>query len=130
MNTYLTITDKASYLAWRTQWRAEYAALSTLIRKMKWARWFLASTSKKSEAQEARYKALAAKRARKYGFHPAGQCCELAATATNMLEIRKLSKARAQEQYLMQKQITSASSASSASTPSPQPASPCAAQET
>ena len=32
--------DKTSYLAWRAQWKADYAALSNTIRDMKWARWF------------------------------------------------------------------------------------------
>lgn len=34
MNT-LNFTDRASYIAWRSEWRAEYAALSTEIRSLK-----------------------------------------------------------------------------------------------
>lgn len=34
LNT-LNFTDRASYLAWRSEWRANYAALSTEIRSLK-----------------------------------------------------------------------------------------------
>lgn len=101
MNTNsVTFTDKASYLAWRAQWKADYAALSNLIREMKWARWFVLSQCDKSEAQKARFEALSKAHSGKYGFHPVGECLRLRAQATAMLEVRKESKVRAQEQYL------------------------------
>mgnify|MGYP007020385529 CR=1 FL=1 len=37
MNTQLNFTDRASYIAWRSEWRASYAALSEQIRLLKLA---------------------------------------------------------------------------------------------
>lgn len=37
MNTQLNFTDRASYIAWRSEWRASYAALSEQIRSLKLA---------------------------------------------------------------------------------------------
>lgn len=108
MNTNSTaFTDKASYLAWRAQWKADYAALSSLIRDMKWARWFDRSHCAKSEAQQARFKALSKAHTGKHGFHPIGECLKLRARATAMLEVRKESKVKAQEQYLASKPAAS-----------------------
>jgi len=104
MNTNsITFTDKTSYLAWRAQWKADYAALSNTIRDMKWARWFASSVCDKSEAQQARFDAIKKAHTFPHGFYPAYVCRTLRAKATAMLEVRKESKIKAQEQYLAAK---------------------------
>lgn len=72
MNTQLNFTDRTSYLAYRAQWRAEYAELSLEIRSLK----RISKTGTQEEQSRAQSK-LSSK----------------SATATAMLKQRAKSKA-------------------------------------
>jgi hypothetical protein len=95
--------NKEEYLTWRSQWRADYRALSKQIRDIKFARWSEDSRRggvKMSEVQLARYNQIAQPYIAKHGvFYPSYQLEALRAKATAMLEERKLSKQEAQRQY-------------------------------
>lgn len=72
MNTQLNFTDRASYIAWRSEWRASYKALSQEIRSLK-----LASKSGTQDEQSSAQSKLSRK----------------SAEATAMLKLRAKSKA-------------------------------------
>jgi len=110
-----TFNSKETYLVWRSEWRADYKALSEAIRETKYGRWHdnaLRNTPGLiSQAQTARYRALALKHgsprspamAVRYGpqaWFPDCALIHLRVQAAAMLEMRKESKAEAQRQYL------------------------------
>ncbi len=78
----LPFNTKAEYLAWRTQWKANYAALSETIRQHK--------TDRKDKDSAIRSMAQ-------------GQHHVCRRRATQMLEERKASKEQAQRLYLAAK---------------------------
>jgi len=80
-------TNKAEYLAWRTEWRAQYAELSENIREQKLSR----------KDKDALIRASA------QCF-----CWRYRQEATALLELRKKSKVEAQRQYLAAKQTVTA----------------------
>ena len=75
-------TNKAEYLTWRSQWKAEYAALSNEIREAKKDR----KSKDKNEQSCAQV-----------------ECWLLRKKANAMLKKRKESKVQAQAQYLAAK---------------------------
>jgi hypothetical protein len=77
-------TNKAEYLTWRSQWKAEYAALSNEIREVK--------KDRKSKDKHIQSCAQV-------------DCWRLRIKATKMLEERKKSKVLAQSQYLAAKAV-------------------------
>ena len=78
-------TNKAEYLTWRSQWRAEYAALSNEIREAKKDR----KSKYKNEQSCAQV-----------------TCWQLRIKAAKMIAKRKESKVLAQSQYLAAKAAT------------------------
>lgn len=99
----MTFNSKEEYIAWRTEWRANYAKLTQQIRDVKFCRWFADSVRggvAMSEAQLAHYTQIANQHKTQYGFHPNAALKNLRARATAMLEDRKASKVAAQECYI------------------------------
>jgi len=109
----ITFNSKETYLQWTAEWKAQYAALSQLIRDLKFARrfhqrslqyWMLAKDYVPKTPDEERYLKLHAKYAHKdYGWSVGtimGQLLALRVKAYLALETRKESKAEAQRQYL------------------------------
>jgi hypothetical protein len=85
MNNQFTFTNKEEYLAYRSNWKAEYKELSNTIRQIKSD---IRMTQKNREyAGRMQYTLIKERKA-----------------AASMLEDLKLSKAEAQRQYLEQKQ--------------------------
>lgn len=116
----ITFTSKETYLQWAAEWKAQYAALSQLIRDLKFARrfhqrslqyWMLAKDYVPATPDEARYLKLHAAHAHKdYGWSVGaimGQLHALRAKACAMIEMRKESKVEAQRQYLAARAVVS-----------------------
>lgn len=116
----ITFTSKETYLQWASEWKANYAALSQLIRDLKFARRFhqrslkyhmLAKDYPPATRDEARYLRLHATHAHKdYGWSVGaimGQLHALRAKACGMLELRKESKVEAQRQYQAARAVVS-----------------------
>lgn len=105
----ITFTNKESYLHWAAEWKNTYAQLSDEIRRLKFARWCQAKPKDRvSEAQTARYNLIAKDYPSPYGFYANSILQRKRAEATAMLELRKESKVRAQEQYLAAKNAPAA----------------------
>jgi hypothetical protein len=94
-------TTKEEYLAYRSQWKAEYATLSQTIRDAKFCNWFekLGTNRRKNKILQKRYDSLGS-----YHGTTDYAITGLKGQATNMLKERKASKVEAQRQYLEQKQ--------------------------
>lgn len=124
--TTLPFNDRASYIAWRQQWKNDYAAISQEIRDVKlWRYWNarLATVNaslhynnpKKLEAflpDNLRERVIAIRNAHKMAngyFWPEGDILHLKAKATEMLAQRKLSKQESQAQYVAQKALVAKS---------------------
>lgn len=117
----ITFTSKETYLQWAAEWKAQYAALSQLIRDLKAARrfhtrllqpWMLAKDYVPKTPDEERYLKLRANYAHKdYGWSVGiimSQLHALRAKACCALETRKESKVEAQRQYLAAHAVVSA----------------------
>lgn len=93
-------TNKEEYLAYRSNWKAEYKELSQQIRDYKFCRWFVSLKNPKritSELEE-RFKKLVAKHGNRFYYvYPLKQ------KATAMLAELKEAKQEAQRQYLATK---------------------------
>ena len=92
-----TFNSKETYLQYRTIWKQRYAALSQLIRDLKFTRKRF-DTSWPKAAQD-RYRRIQKENTSPYGFCPQGLCWRYRQDATAMLEELKLAKAEAQRQY-------------------------------
>ena len=90
----LPFTTKAEYIAWRTEWRANYAALSIQIREWK--------TKRKGKIAPLASSAKTYYCASEQSLAQC-QCWILRKKAQQMLEDRKQSKVQAQSQYLAAK---------------------------
>ena len=84
--TNFNFTNRAEYLVWVANWKAEYADLSVRIREAK---------KTISEIQKSGSSASSKMRTRQY----------MRKQATNYLEQRALAKVEAQTQYLAQKEL-------------------------
>lgn len=104
-----TFTSKAQYLQWRTDWRAQYKQISHDIRWLRLARSALQSGLSNPKWDSARPGILTIMK--KYtgcdGLFRSWEIRRLRQEAQQMLEWRKESKLRAQEQYLAQRQACS-----------------------
>ena len=103
----MKFNNKQEYLTWRSEWRANYRALSKQIRDIKFARWYADSVRggvKMSEAQEERFKAIHKANATQWGFCPSSFLQNLKVKATAMLKERKASKIACQECYVREHQ--------------------------
>lgn len=89
----MTFTDKASYLAYRAKWKADYRALADRIRALKRCR-------KHSAVGTEHYERVRESEGNQYGFYP--QCLAeiFGRKATKLLEELALAKIEAQRQYL------------------------------
>jgi len=95
--TTFTFTNKETYLAYRSNWKAEYKQLSQQIRDYKFMNWFMSLRlpERITPQNQARFDKLKAQYgSRFYYIEP------LKAKARQMLEERKASKVEAQRQYL------------------------------
>lgn len=95
---------REEYLAWRKQWRTDYAALSNEIRDVKFGKWFSNACQPTTDAQKARFQHLHKHYANQYGWWPQATLLKLKEKARLMLETRKESKVEAQRQYLAAKE--------------------------
>jgi hypothetical protein len=98
MNT--SFTNKESYLAYRSAWKAEYKQLSQDIRDLKFCRAFPRANRFNNPYNVERYREI-----EKRLFNNPNTCVEwkleqARAKATAMLEDLKEAKVKAQEQYL------------------------------
>jgi hypothetical protein len=96
----LTFTNKQEYLAYRSNWKAQYKELSQQIRDYKFCRWFvsLKNPARITPELEEQFKKIVAKHGnRAYYVYP------LKRKATSMLQELKESKIEAQRQYLATK---------------------------
>ena len=93
MNPF-TFNSKETYLQYRNIWRQKYAALSQLIRDLKWCR-------KLAHIGTERYNAIKKANETQWGFCPQGLCRHYRALATEMLLELHAAKAEAQRQYLL-----------------------------
>lgn len=82
----LTFTNKETYLAYRSEWKANYKELSQLIR-------------------ETKHDIREAMRAKEYAGSMQYSLLKMRAQATAMLEELKLAKQEAQRQYLAAKEM-------------------------
>lgn len=105
MNTSLTFETKDQYLAWRAEWRARYAEVSKDIHDLKLVRRATASGQGRDKwaSQREKIAATIKRFTGAYGFDY-GAIWRLQNEARQMLELRKASKLRAQEQYLKSKE--------------------------
>jgi len=86
MNTKLTFTTKDEYIAWRAEWRRQYAAKSEEIRAIR------------RDIREAQHDGICGTVGRL-----TSDIRYLRAEATEMIALRHASKIRSQEQYLAAK---------------------------
>src|SRR5689334_11154138 len=96
MNTF-TFTNKETYLAYRSEWKAKYKELSQQIRDYKFCRWYSSlGQERQTPDMDGRFNDLMAKYGNSvYYVYP------LKKRATSMLEELKLAKVEAQRQYLL-----------------------------
>ena len=96
-------TNKEEYLAYRSNWKAQYKELSQQIRDRKFCRWYgsLQLPERKTEAMQKRYDALV----KKEGFAYSSYVYPLKKKATLMLEELALAKQESQRQYLAAKEV-------------------------
>jgi len=95
-----TFTTKEEYLAYRSNWKAQYKQLSQDIRDLKFCRWFasLKNPVRITPDLEERFKMLSTKHGNIYYFY----CIHASKSkATTMLDELKEAKAEAQRQYLV-----------------------------
>jgi len=95
-----TFNTKEEYLAYRSEWKAQYKELSQQIRDYKFCRWFTSvrNPDRITPELEARFKKLVAKHGNKFYY-----VAPLQKKATAMLEELKEAKQEAQRQYLAAK---------------------------
>lgn len=116
MNSTFTFTNKETYLAYRAEWKAKYAALSETIREKKWMQKEYSRACNKARLEtEGKWPAyynkireLLSKNPRyihlEQKYKNDGRWLEkLRKEATEMLEELKAAKQEAQRQYLAQK---------------------------
>lgn len=94
----LVFTDKATYLDWSARWKAEYAGHTEAARRNKHG-------FKKAQREQAGLRAIA--EARHAIFKDK-------ATANRLIEMRHISKVKAQSQYMAEQALKSSASAQSA----------------
>ena len=101
MNPILTFETKEQYLAWRAEWRARYKQVSQDIRALKLVRRSTASGMGRDRwaSQREKIAATIKRFTSPHGFDY-GAIWRLQDEARQLLELRKASKLRAQEQYL------------------------------
>lgn len=95
--TTFTFNSRESYLQYRALWKTRYAALSGVIRDLKFARKGPIKIGMLGQME--RYEQIRKAHASAYGFFPACLALINAKEATAMLEELKLAKAEAQRQY-------------------------------
>ena len=98
----MPFTDKASYVAWRSTWRAAYAQLSQDIRDVKFAVRYSQIAHPRTAENDARFDAVAPKccwKGQKGSFLPHWVLQGLKADARSMLAQRADSKVHAQLLY-------------------------------
>ena len=97
-----TFTNKETYLAYRSAWKANYKQLSQQIRDFKFAHWYQQPlrADRRIPALDARYEQIC-KQYKTNCFYTYG----LKQKATSMLVELKLAKQEAQRQYLVSKEI-------------------------
>jgi hypothetical protein len=94
-----TFNSKETYLQYRNIWKQKYAALSQVIRDLKFCRKSQARISKLG--QIGRYDRVRKEHSTQFGFDPNGLVqFRFRPMATEMLAELKLAKAEAQRQYL------------------------------
>ena len=105
--TKTQFNGREEYLAWRSAWRAAYAALTNQIRDIKFARHHSTVRLKTAtEGVRARVAQIySSDTVRRYGGAD-GACWELRGQARAMLFVRKASKIEAQRQYQERKAQT------------------------
>lgn len=100
MNT-VKFTNKQEYLAYRSNWKSEYAKLSQDIRNAKFCQWYCSLGEKRTTPElTARYEEIKG--------YTHWSIPSLKHQARTMLEERKASKVEAQRQYLAAKQAMAA----------------------
>ena len=94
-----TFNSKETYLAYRSNWKAEYKQLSQTIRDCKFCRWFesLKNPDRITPELTEKYKSKLNSATQSYYIH------SLKAQATAMLAELKEAKVEAQRQYLASK---------------------------
>lgn len=94
-------TNKEEYLAYRSNWKAQYKSLSQDIRNAKFCQWYCSLGEKRTTPQlTARYEEIKG--------YTHWSIPTLKFQARNMLEELKLAKVEAQRQYLASKQAVAA----------------------
>jgi len=108
MNTTLTFETKEQYLTWRAEWRTRYAEISKHIHDLKLVRRSTASGIGRDKwaSQREKIAEIIKRFTGPYGFDY-GAIWRFQNEAREMLELRKASKLRAQEQYLKAHQTSS-----------------------
>jgi len=96
-----TFTNKETYLAYRSEWKANYKELSQQIRDFRFANWYQQPLrpERRTPALDARYEKIC-KQYKTNCFYTYG----LKKKATSMLMELKLAKQEAQRQYLASKE--------------------------
>ena len=95
-----TFTNKETYLAYRSNWKAQYKELSQQIRDYKFCIWFvsLKREDRITPEREERFQKITAKYGNRFYY-----VHSLKKQATAMLEELKEAKQEAQRQYLAEK---------------------------
>jgi len=97
---HMKFTTKEEYLAYRSEWKAQYKVLSKQIRDAKFCRWFCTlKNEERIKSHLAHFQTIGHKTDWTYwGIRT------LSVQATNMLEQLQLAKQEAQSQYLAAKE--------------------------
>ena len=95
-----TFTNKEEYLAYRSNWKAEYKELSQKIRNAKFCKWYCSLGEARTTPElTARFQAIG--HGTDWGYW---SIYKMRQKATAMLEELKLAKVEANRQYLASKQ--------------------------
>ena len=99
MNTNIKFTNKEEYLAYRSNWKAQYKELSQQIRDAKFCHWFHSlKREDRIKSAQAHYDSISSVACDWYSIY------KMKKQATAMLEELKEAKVEAQRQYLASKE--------------------------
>jgi hypothetical protein len=98
-----TFNSKETYLQYRTIWKQRYAALSQLIRDLKFCRKSTTTIAAMGKAATERYERTKKEHQTQFGFSPQGLAAHYRKMATAQIEELHAAKEEAQRQYLAKK---------------------------